>query len=118
GEHDRQTGLVVAEGAEQAAQAGPEGLGLAGGGFSPFAAHGVLHLEDLVLGALRGRGSPLFAHTGSSTVIWASSISRDGSEPSSSSSWLPRPTIRPASSTRIWSAPLMVDVNGSTARVV
>ena len=76
GEHDRQTGLVVAEGAEQAAQAGPEGLGLAGGGFSPFAAHGVLHLEDLVLGELRGRGSPLFAHTGSSTVIWESTISR------------------------------------------
>src|SRR5699024_483406 len=76
GEHDRQTGLVVAEGAEQAAQAAPERLGLAGAGFSPFAARGVLHLSALVLGELRGRGGPLFAHTGSSTVIWESTISR------------------------------------------
>src|SRR5690625_5135987 len=72
----RQTGVVGAEGAERAAQAGPEGLGLAGGGCAPFAADGVLHLEDLVLGELRGRGSPLFAHTGSATVIWESTISR------------------------------------------
>src|SRR5699024_3581401 len=90
GEHDRQAGLVVAEGGEQAREAGPEGLGLAGGGFPPLAADGVLHLQVLVLGELRGRGSPVLAHTGSSTVIWESTISRSASALSSTPSSVPR----------------------------
>src|SRR5699024_6089787 len=120
GQHDGEAELVAAEGAGQAQRRGPEGLRLPRRALAPFAAHRVLHLEDLVLGELGLAVGALLlrVHAGSPTVIWESTISRKVCELSSSSSWVPRPTIRPSSRTRSWSAEVMEEMRWATMIVV
>src|SRR5699024_5040518 len=143
-EHQDDAQLVVLQGCEEAAQRGPERLRLARRGtLAPLTgAHAVLQLgdvilgdDDLVRGAARGAGGLravgrsgddgeqilgllLPAHASSSSRIWEATISRYVCDVSSSSSWVPRSTIRPSSRTRIWSASVMEETRWATMIVV
>src|SRR5690606_19849940 len=109
--------------AEQALRRGREVLRRAGGGAAEHVPVGLRRHEvggvehDLGSARLLGCGSGRLrspGHHATSALNCDSTISRYVASPSSSSSCVPRATMRPSSSTRIWWASRMVETRWAT----